>query len=429
MTTSEMFSEFLQNLVIDNRAEISGRYERITAALNKRYRDTESKTANSLQVGSFGRSTGIRGISDLDMIYIMPKGQWGRFKDGGQLRLLQDVQKGIKASYPTTETRVDRLVVVVTFDNFEVEVQPCFEEEDGSFLYPDTYAEEWRNTNPRAEMDEVSSMDDLTNGNLRDLCKMGRAWKNKHGLKMGGLLLDTLAYQCISQTNDYDETSYGSHDQMVADFFHYLANEPTDQEYYRAPGSQQHVRVKKKFQRKARKAHGLCLKAIEAEGQAGCNDKWAKVFGRPFPKRAAVAKAESFSASWDRTEEFIEDRHPVDIRFNIECDCTVEQDGFRPNFLRAMLRNRWPLRVHKKLTFSVTECDVPEPFDLKWKVLNRGDEARRRNCVRGQIVRDKGNRRLVEHTSFKGNHIVECYAIRNNVVVAKDRIDVPIEPE
>ena len=89
MTVAEMFSGFLSNLVIQNGETISLRYGELTAALNKRFRDTESKTANSLQVGSFGRNTGINGISDLDMLYIMPKSAWEDYSNGGQYKLLQ----------------------------------------------------------------------------------------------------------------------------------------------------------------------------------------------------------------------------------------------------------------------------------------------------------------------------------------------------
>ena len=67
-----MFQEFLSNLAIDNADRISLRYGEITVSLNKKFRDTESKTANSLQVGSYGRWSAIKGISDLDMLYITP---------------------------------------------------------------------------------------------------------------------------------------------------------------------------------------------------------------------------------------------------------------------------------------------------------------------------------------------------------------------
>jgi RNase adaptor protein for sRNA GlmZ degradation len=82
MSIADMFSQFLANMAINNIETISLRYGELTAALNKEFRDTESKTANTLQVGSFGRKTGINGISDLDMLYIIPKLKWDAYKDG-----------------------------------------------------------------------------------------------------------------------------------------------------------------------------------------------------------------------------------------------------------------------------------------------------------------------------------------------------------
>lgn len=98
MSISDMFSEFLGNLTIGNAETISLRYGELTGALNKKFRDTDSKTANTLQVGSFRRKTGIHGISDLDMLYIMPKSNWDSYnKVGGQLALLQDTKDAILA--------------------------------------------------------------------------------------------------------------------------------------------------------------------------------------------------------------------------------------------------------------------------------------------------------------------------------------------
>ena len=88
MTIPDMFSGFLDNIKVDNADTISLRYGEITAALNKCFRDTESKTANSLQVGSYGRWAAIKGVSDLDMLYIMPKSKWDNYKDGKQSKLL-----------------------------------------------------------------------------------------------------------------------------------------------------------------------------------------------------------------------------------------------------------------------------------------------------------------------------------------------------
>ncbi|MGB0414847.1 MAG: nucleotide-binding domain-containing protein [Coraliomargarita sp.] len=428
MSVSEMFSGFIANLAISNTSTISSRYGELTAALNKQFRDTESKTDNTLQVGSFGRRTGINGISDLDMLYIMPKSRWDDYKGGKQLKLLQDTKAAILKRYPKTNVRVDRLVVTVTYADFHVEVQPVFEQADQSYYYPDTSGDgSWKTTKPKQEMAAVSALDAAKNSNLRALCKMARAWKNKHGVAMGGLLIDTLAYNFLNSTSDYDDKSFLYYDFLSRDFFEYLSKLP-EQDYFAAPGSGQRVKVKKKFQPKAKKAHKLCLEAIKAEKQQNVNAKWKKVYGRPFPAalKETVTEASNAARQWKDTEQFIEDQYPVDIRESLIIDCEVKQDGFRMHFLRTMLANRMLLLAKKKLRFKVKEISVNEPYTIYWKVLNRGQEARRRDCVRGQIVEDEGQLEKTEKTNFKGDHVVECYCVKDGVVVAKDRIHVPI---
>ena len=432
MSISQMFEEFIDNLAISNKQTISDRYAELTKTLNKKFRDSDSETANTLQVGSFGRKTGIDGISDLDMLYIMPKSSWDTYNNAqnGQYKLLSDTKEAILTRYSRTAVSVDTLVVTVTFSNFYIEVQPVFEQEDGSFKYPDTKnGGSWKITKPREEIDEISSADKDKNQNLRRLCKMARAWKNKHGVAMGGLLIDTLAYNFLKSTNYYDDKSYLYYDLLSRDFFKYLSELP-DQDYYLALGSNQRVAVKKKFQKKAKKAYDLCLKAIDAENQSYVNDKWKKIYGRPFPARkiemAMESLSRSYPQSWKNTEEFIEDKFPIDIREYLKIDCEVKQNGFRKFFLREILKRRIPLKSRKDLLFEIKEISVHQPYEIYWKVLNRGEEAKQRDCIRGQIVPDRGYKCKKEQTDFYGDHIVECYCVKNGVVVAKDRIHVPI---
>lgn len=429
MMISEMFQGLLNNLKIDNDDLISLRYEEITASLNKRFRNTDSKTVNSLQVGSYGRWTAIKGVSDLDMLYIMPVAKWVDYKDGKQYQLLSDTKDAILARYPRTEVFVDRLVVRVLYNNFHVEVQPVFENNDRSFTYPDTYGGgKWKITKPREEIKAMTEFVANKNKNLRRLCKIARAWKNNHGLEIGGLLIDTLAHNFLKSTSDYDDKSYSHYNWMVRDFFKYLMNEP-DKDHYQALGSGQDVKVKKKFQRKAKTAYELSLKAIEAGEADAANDKWKKIFGRPFPASASVQRAAFAEAAhyWRNTEEFIEDQYPIDIRYNLDIDCEVSQNGQVETLLRKLLSRTMKLPPKRSLAFKVINIDVPQPFEIKWKILNRGYTAKQRDCIRGQIVSDGGSMQRVETTDFEGDHIVECYAIKNGVVVAKDRIRVPIQ--
>ena len=108
MSITDKFKRFLTNIKVQNDAQIELRYGEITSALNKEFRDSESKTANNLQVGSYGRWTAIKGISDLDMLFIVPASQWDKYKDGGQYALLERTKSAIKARYPRTDIYVDR---------------------------------------------------------------------------------------------------------------------------------------------------------------------------------------------------------------------------------------------------------------------------------------------------------------------------------
>lgn len=426
MSISEDFQSFLSNIAVDNSSIIANRYGEVTASLNKKYRDTESKTANSLQVGSYGRWTAIKGISDLDMIYMMPSSKWDSYKDGGQYRLLRDTKDAIKARYPSTTVKVDRLVVRVLYQDFHIEVQPAFKQDDGSYKYPDTKGDgSWKITKPQAEIDEIRAANVRKNRNLRRLCKMVRAWKNKQGVAMGGLLIDTLAYNFLESTDAYDTKSYLYYDEMVRDFFAYLGDLP-EQSEYAALGSRQRVKVKKKFQPKAKKARKLCDKAIAAAGQNNERQKWRDVFGNGYPAPERKL-AETHAFNFKDTEEFIENRFPVDVRYNLEIDCEVTQDGFRMMFLATMLSRLVPLKPKKQLRFFVTADNLPDGFELYWKVLNRGFEAQKRDMIRGQLHRDEGRRERKESTSFKGEHVVEAYAVLNGVVVARDAILVPID--
>lgn len=433
MSVSTIFSNFLDNIKIDNAATIRLRYGEITSSLNDFFRESNSTTANSLQVGSYGRYTGIKGISDLDMLYIVPDSKWDDYKEN-QYDLLYDTKSAILQRYPRTKVSVDRLVVSVKFSDFVIEVQPVFKITNGEevyFKYPDTYnGGSWKETKPLHEIKAMKEFVEQKNKNLRKLCKMARAWKNKHGVVIGGLLIDTLAYNFFTSTTDYDDKSYSYYDCMNRDFFEYLSKE-INKEYYLALGSRQKVKVKKRFQNKASKSYRLCLEAISAqENEESQNDickKWRDVFGRSFPVGPVLLEAAAEkSAMWTDTEEFIEDTYPVNIMYEVQIDCNVSQNGFRDYSLIEMLRRHIPLLTSKRLLFSITDCEVPTPYEVKWKILNRGVEAERRNEIRGQIVSDKGYRQREEHTKFKGNHLVECYIVKDNVVVARDSIKVPI---
>ena len=365
------------------------------------------------------------------MLYIMPSCKWDEYKNTPD-RLLKDVKAALKERYPNTKIKDDRLVVDVFFTDFKFEVQPVFEEQDGDdtkYKFPDTKYDSYRITKPRQEQAEMTSFRQEHGDTHRLLCKMMRSWKNNVGQAIGGLLIDTLTHRFLSDHPEYDHAGTSAFDELCCDFFEFLKNEPK-QDHYQALGSGQDVKVKKPFQAKAKKAYNKSIEAIDESNEVKRNDLWLEIFGRQFPKTTtAVAESREFSSStsYSDPEQFIEDLYPVDIRCNVTLDCEVKRNGFRETLLSHILASGQRISRVRSLDFVFT-TDVPQPFDVKWKVRNVGDEAKRRNCLRGEIINSNrmGGARH-ESADFRGPHYVECYIVKDGIVVARDRINVPIE--
>lgn len=430
MTISQSFETFLTNIKVDNSEHVSSRYKEITKKLNKTFRDTDSEIANCLQVGSYGRYTGIKGISDLDMLYVMPNTRWEDYKDDPG-KLLENVRDALKERYPNTKIVVDRLVVDVKFSDFTFEVQPVFEEIEDDYVnykYPDTKSGPYKITKPRQEQDEMIKFKNEHGKAHRLLCKMVRSWKNNVGVGIGGLLIDTLTHRFLSNHAEYDFVGTSEFDVLCRDFFEFLMNEK-DHDHYQALGSGQDVKVKSPFAKKAKIAYEKANSAIKEEDEKKRNNIWREVFGNQFPCISeTVSECRDFSANmFSDHEEFIEDKYLVDIRYDLKVDCVITRNGFREALLSALLAKGSRISRVRSLDFTF-HTNAPEPYEVKWKARNVGVEAERRDCLRGEII-NSNRKNFVRHESadFLGPHYMECYIIKDNIVIARDRIDVPID--
>lgn len=426
MDVASTFSDFLKNIEVKNTDNIISRFKTVTKRLNKDfYDDLDSEDEHGLFVGSFGRDTAINGISDLDMNFIMPDEDFKKYNkkdENGPSKLLSDVRDSLKITYSTSEVKVDRYVVVVKFTNDFIEVCPVFKEKDGSFTFPDSHNEgSWKITNPEPETQELNNYNSTTSGNLKNLCRMARAWKDKMGVKIGGLLIDTFVYNFLRSDEKYHSYETDQYDLLVRDFFEYLKDMDDNKNYWLALGSNQHVYKKNSnFKSKAKKAHSIVVAAIAQEDDDDVYEEWQKVFGKTFPYPQYASES---STNYTSEEEYIERKYPIDIKYRLRIECAVSQEGFRTELLRLMTGK---LRKQKKLLFYIESTEVPKPYHVLWKVKNEGPVAKQKG-LRGQIISsNQGEEARRETSDFEGEHYVECYIIKNGFCVARDRIDVPI---
>lgn len=438
MSLETDFEIFIGNLEPTNISEMEITVGEIAKKLNKNYYNLDSdKTSHMYIVGSVGRETAIKGVSDLDILFDLPVEVFKRFdayKEKKQSSLLQEVKNVLKARYPNTDISGDGQVVVIKFNKYTVELVPGFKQSDDRFKYPDTNnGGSWKYTDPLPEISESKKTAEDTDNNFKYIANMLRAWKNKQGFKFGGLLIDTITYNFLNEKTDYRNIGFDSYLDMTQALFEYIKDLNKDQSYWYALGSNQQVYNcdNGKFITKAEKAYKK-IKDLTANS-SDVNKKLRQVFGTQFPKKV-TAENRAYTSSYNQkyyndTEEFIEDYFTVDIKYNISIDCKITQDGFRPMLLKKLLRDKMFLAIKKHLEFYIDSMDSEikkeAPYDIYWKVKNEGQEAIKRDCIRGQIKRTN-TKFINESSDFIGEHYVECYIVKDGICIAKDHIDVPI---
>ncbi len=160
---------------------------------------------------------------------------------------------------------------------------------------------------------------------------------------------------------------------------------------------------------------------------------WQDVFGTGFKPDALVkvASLAPFSARlpWSG-EQFINQApfsYPINIdpsaHLHIVGRCTglrvgqiTRRNGFQ-QFELAKRGNRVP--KNRSLQFTARLTNVAAPYRLFWKVRNGGDEAANLQALRGEITEGQaGSVMRTESTSYAGTHYVECYVVKNGIVVA-----------
>lgn len=289
MSVAIWFETFCGNLKMSEQTveDISYRYKRITKQLNKDFYNSDSDTYHSFYVGSYGRGTDIH-VSDIDMIFQLPYSTYERYNNyqgNGQSALLQAVKSSIENTYKSS-MRADGQVIVISFtDGITFELVPAFINKDDSFTFPDSNnGGSWKTTNPKPEIAEMNAKNQQWNRNLKRLCRMARAWKDYWAVPMGGLLIDTLAYNFLSTWGNRDK-SYLYYDFMSRDFFEYLSEQNEKQDYWLSPGARQYVWRRGSFEYKAKRCYNISIEAIDKEKDYPntAKSKWREIFGPKFP--------------------------------------------------------------------------------------------------------------------------------------------------
>jgi hypothetical protein len=287
-------------------------------------------------------------------------------------------------------------------------------------------------TNPKEYTDWLMDKNKLSNYQLKKVIRLFKYMRDiKQTFTVKSILLNTLL---ANQVNSYDLTSdYVNlptafkliinrlNDSLQTNYFMPTITNPkmSEENFTRNWTQEQYSNFRDKIKSLSEKTN----LAYNEENQKKSIKKWKEVFGHKFPDFVRSDKLDSTNENYTSREEFIEDKiSSISLDYNLRISCTVKgQNGIRDLLLEFVPI----LKAEKKLVFKIENITVPKPYTIYWKVKNEGKEAQEAGKLRGSIF--VGNNTINEPTKFKGRHYVECYIVKDNILVAMDRIDVPIE--
>lgn len=292
MSVSSRFDAFVTNIQLTRAQlqEAQRKHAGVRLCLANCYYSSHS-TSHSILVGSYGKNTACRPPTDLDILFVMPSFLWTHYRlcpGNGPSKLLQDVKAVLQATYPNTTMRGDGQVVVVSFTgSFGVEVLPVFPKQyyEGCYYYPDTHnGGSWKETDPQAQKDFISTSNQASNNNTVHLIKMMKVWKYHCGVPISSFAIELTAVPFLSQWPYSGKTSV-YYDYMVRDYLSYLLTRVGGWELI--PGVAEVYNLENAWESKAKSAHKRAVKACEYEIDADKDkvmeflaiEEWKKIFG------------------------------------------------------------------------------------------------------------------------------------------------------
>ena len=397
---------------------------------------TSYKIAEIVIQGSIAMHTAVQNDSndyDIDVAIIMDKSSIG---DLGPIAVKNVVVDALKRKCPAYKDEPEaktNCVRIYYADGYHIDfaIYRRWKDSAGEYQYEHA-GSEWRQRDPKAINDWFKDSVKSKGSDLRKTVRLLKMFaKSRESWQMpGGLVLSVLCSELLSKYDRLDETFYytikGIRDRLR---FNRDVTNPADKTKSLILTEKHRQEINNLYSRLDSYIGKLSPLFDNDCTESTARSLWYEFFNHDFWEKKPVSESlsimstqSSLPAVWNNTEEYVEDKFSTVDRYNVHISCLAKGDGYSVPRPLSYFEKRVPKNL--SLTFSVDSCDVPEPYEIWWKILNVGTEAKRRNDIRGQIV--KGNRKKVERTIFPGPHYAECYIVKNGICVARDRINVPI---
>lgn len=445
MKLTNYFKSFLDNDVNLNSTRITSLDER-TETITNLLRESENFKNNFLDVipqGSYAHKTIIKPVKasldfDADILLYLEE-----YSDLEAKDYVQELYQFFRDNsiYKDKVSRKTRCVTIQYANDFHIDVVP-FLERHGEKFVTNRHDNTFERTNPEKYTEWLDERNRITKHNFVKvirLLKYIRDYKQTFAIK--SIILNTLLGE---QVNDAalleDENCYGDVPTTLYTVMKKLKTYVQGHEYMPTIsdpgetgenfGDRWHQEGWAVFRSKMIYYSDKISEAYEETDKEKSLSKWQEIFGECFKKPEAKDEVSSNESnrnlvSYNNTEQQIADLgFPLQVNpiYKVRISGRVNKKIGHRHYELSTQGNK--VGRNRQITFTLKNFNIPPPFAIYWKTLNRGEYAVDCNCIRGQI--NEGGTTHQEPTSFKGNHFVECYIVKDSICVAKDRQSVII---
>ena len=402
---------------------------------------------NCLQIGSYPRFTAIRPLHDLDILYIL--GDWVE-NNCNPKEALENLLEKIEKDYEYENYEIKKSSqshsVTVSFKNnseeiFAVDIIPAYifgqnESKEDIYKVPEIFQKKrgmqrnefyqklqqeytemaWITTDPRGYT-QMAEQENKRNSDFRKTVKTIKKWKNL----------------CKEQDKDFSLKSFHI-EQVITKYFKETSEltifDGIFKFFCEIPQIIKDRQIKDKADNQRYIDEYLNDLTNEQKEKIRCARNGFLIKLERFKERDTIKELlapHPYKRTGD-SEEFLFDKNiPIFIEnYNFQIDGFIQKkDGFRHGWL-SELANKIGVAQNRQIEFQITR-DIQKDYTM-WKVQNdkTSEEVLNTNHTRGEITKDS-TLRNPESTQYTGKHYVKCFAIKNDVCIAKSRVNVNID--
>jgi hypothetical protein len=449
MDINAHFLAFLETAVNLKQWKLDQLDEHVTAIVNAVQKDSVlgPMYKEYISQGSWAHETIIQPVGDLDefdadfLLHISEDDEWSEWPSE-YLRQLRAAFKRT-AAYREKVIKKNRCVRIDYKNDCHVDVVPHLTLGDGRQVIINYKEDKFEDTNPAGFTDWMKERDDLTGGNFRKVIRLLKYLRDyKNTFSCPSVILTTLLgqrVQAFDQESRYSDipTTLISLLDDLEEWLYFYSSMPYLEDPS-CPGTSFNHRWKEEqyrnFKDMTSKYAGWAREARDAQ-EDGAIAAWQKMFGPDFVALEVEAAARSIAGSLNKStarvmvqrapdEKFMaEEGYRLVAKYMARIEGRIEElKGFRSRPLRSLSYVNQGARMRFKLV-----TDAPPPFQVIWKVRNRGEAATLARDLRGQLIPgESGSLYHTENAKYPGRHYIEVYVLRQGIVVATDHHEVVI---